>query len=292
MTAIADPLARAVGEAVEGRSNRLFDLLARGSHLPGPRMNTELAEAFALVCRSLGARSDTLSRSMARLTADEAPGATVREFLPVCGVYAMAARAATDPSCRSAHLTALHALADDLRFRVRDAVVDGLARIGGAAGDGLVSQVAPWMDGYFHAAAVVRALGHSAWLASLHDGAPVVARLDDAFALARDAPRSAARWPGHKALMEALAASPGPIAVRFGVPIFDMLSRWAAVREPPLREVVARVLELPGLAGRFRPELDRARAALKASEPAPRNPDHDFGPSRDRSKNRQRGRRR
>ena len=188
-------------------------------------------------------------------------------------------------------LGVLHGLADDLRFRVRDAVVDSLARIGASTGEALIDEVAPWMDGYYHAAAVVLALARPAWLTSLHDAGPVTQRLDQAFALIQEAPRAAARWPGHKALLDALGIAPGPIAIRFGVPIFDLLVRWAGASDPALREVVERTLEMQSLAGRFAPELLRVRDALIASRPAPRNPDHDHGPSRDRSKNRRRDRR-
>jgi hypothetical protein len=286
-----DPLSRALAEAVGGKRQPLFDLLARGSRLPGIRINDDLAEAFAQACRTMAPRADATALAMARLPAEAAPGATALEFLPVCGLYALGARAAADPSVRASFLGELHARADDLRFRVRDAVVEALARIGGAAGDALVGEVASWMDGYFHAAAVLRALGHETWLGSLHDAGAVVARLDEAFLLARDAPRSAARWPGHKALVEALADTPARVAARFGVPVFDMLGRWATTQDPALREGVAAVLRSRKLAGRFGPELARLGAALQAALPAPRNPDHDHGPSRDRSKNRRRGRR-
>jgi hypothetical protein len=118
-----------------------------------------------------------------------------------------------------------------------------------------------------------------------------VERLDDAFALARDAPRAAARWPGHKALVEALASAPAPLAARFGVPVFDVLLRWAAVKDPALQEALSVTLRSKRLAGRFGAELDRVRAAVIAHRPAARNPDHDVGPTRDRSKNRRRNRR-
>jgi hypothetical protein len=287
----ADPLSRALTEAVGGKRQRLFDLLARGSGLPGLRIHDDLAEAFAQACRTMGRQADAVVLAMVHLSVDEAPGATALEFLPVCGVYALGARGAVDPAVRASFLGELHARADDLRFRVRDAVVEALARIGGAVGDALVRDVAPWMDGYFHAAAVLRALGHDTWLGTLHDAAGVVARLDEALVLARDAPRAAARWPGHKALMETLAEIPTLVAARFGVPVFDLLVRWATTQDPVLREAVGAVLHSRKLAGRFGPELSRLDAALKASLPAPRNPDHDHGPSRDRSKNRRRGRR-
>jgi len=287
-----DPLSRALAEAVAGKPQSLMDLLARGSRLPGTRANMDLAEAFAQQCRSLGARADAVALALARLPPDEAPGATAREFLPVCGLLAIGARGAADERARKRMVSELHAHADDLRFRVRDAVVQALARVGTAAGESLVRDVASWMDGYFHAAAVLRALAEDPWLAALHEAAPVVERLDEAFVLVRDAPRAAARWPGHKALLEALAAAPAPIAARFGVPVFDLLERWAATRDPALQEALAATLDSRRLAGRFGAEIGRVRAAVAAHRPAPRNPDHDVGPTRDRSKARRRDRRR
>jgi|HubBroStandDraft_6_1064221.scaffolds.fasta_scaffold553350_1 hypothetical protein len=287
---ISDPLSRALDEAIAGRRAALFDLLARGSRLPGPRAHGALAEAFAQACRARGAAADPLALAMARLSADEAPGATALEFLPLCGVLAIAHRAAADETVRANFVTELHGHADDLRFRVREAVIDGLARIGSVTGDALVEQVAPWMDGYFHAAAVLRALARETWLTNVHDAARTIARLDDAFALVCNAPRAAARYPGHKALLEALQATPPRIAVRFGVPVFDMWARWGAVADPVLRELLRASMTDAKLVGRFRTELDRVRYALDASEPPPRNPDHDHGPSRDRSGGRRRTR--
>jgi hypothetical protein len=287
----SDPMAHALDDAVRGRRAALFDVLARGSHLPGMRLNAGLADAFAHACRSRGAQADATILAMARLSATEAPGGTALEFLPVCGLFALAARAASDETVRGSFIAELHAHADDLRFRARDAVALALARVGKAAGDALVRDLASWMDGYFHAAAVVRALAHEAWLGSVTDADAVVARLDDAFALARNAPRAAARWPGHKELTICLGEAPAAIGARLGVPVFDMLARWSTVQDPHLRDAVARVLRSPMLAGRFGAELDRVQRALDASRPLPRNPDHDVGPTRDRSGNRRRKRR-
>lgn len=286
-----DPLTRALDEAIGGRRDRLFDLLARASHLPGTRINASLVEAFTAACRSRGERADAIALALARLSADEAPGATALEFLPVCGIQALGLRAAVDDRVRAAFLSELHARADDLRFRVREAVIDALARIGGAAGDALAAGVAPWMDGYFHAAAVVRALAREVWLSNLHDATVVTARMDEAFVLARDAPRAAARWPGHKALIDALGSSLAPVAIRFGAPMFDVVDCWSSVQDPAMRDLIAKVLSSPKLTGRFGTEMGRVRSSLKASLPSPRNPDHDVGPTRDRSRNRRQGNR-
>jgi hypothetical protein len=285
-TGRSDNLARALDAAVAGRTKLLFDLLARGSHLPGTRMNAALADTFAQACRARGAEADGVALALARLSADEAPGATALEFLPVCGLYAVGARAADDESVRGRFIGELHAHADDLRFRPRDAVVQALARVGSVVGDALVLDVAPWMDGYFHAAAVLLALALDAWLGRLRDVDAVVARFDEGFALAQAAPRAAARWPGHKELVIALQRATPCVAVRFGVPVFEMLGRWSAAQDPILRDAITHVLGSQRLAGRYRAELDRVRHALSASRPAPRNPDHDVGPTRDRSRNR------
>jgi hypothetical protein len=289
-TTTSEPLDRLLDDAVRGRPDALRSLLARGSHLPGTRMNSALADAFAQACRIRGAQSDPVALALVRLSADEAPGATALEFLPVCGVYALAARAAADEPVRARFVAELHARADDRRFRVRDAVVDGLARVGRAGGDALVREASSWMDGYFHAAAVLRALAHDAWLGTLRDVDGIVARLDDAFALVEGAPRAAARWPGHKELCVALGEAPVAFAARFGVPVFDLLVRRAAGLDPVTRQAIERVLQSQKLAGRFRPELARVRRALDASSPPARNPDHDVGPTRDRSRTRRRSR--
>lgn len=286
-----DPLARALDEAVAGRRGPLTDLLTRGSRLPGPRPNVALADAFAQACRARGAAADPVALALAGLGADEAPGATPHEFLPICGVAALSVRAAADASVRARFVDELHGKADDLRFRVRDAVIEGLSRIGGAGGEALAAEVSSWMDGYFHAAAVLRALAREPWLTTLKAPDAALARLDEGFLLARDAPRSAARYPGHKALMDALREAPPVFAVRFGVPVFDVLARWALVKDPTLRELVAGVLSEGKLAGRFRVELERVTKVLADTQPADRNPDHDFGPSRDRSGARARGQR-
>ena len=254
--------------------------------MPGTRMNDALADAFAALCRSHRGRADEVALGLARLSADEAPGGTGREFLPVCGILALGARAAADERVRPRFVAELHAHADDLRFRVRDAVVDALARVGAEAGDVLVVAVASWMDGYFHAAAVVRGLSREAWLGAIRDAGAVVSRLEEAFVLARDAPRAAARWPGHKALLTALGTGPGIIAASLGVPIFDMLERWSAVGDPVLREAIRNAVDTRTLAARFSSEVDRVGKALDASRPAPRNPDHDVGATRDRSHSR------
>jgi len=288
----SEAVARALDEAIDGRSAALYALLARGSRLPGPRPNDALAMAFAQVCRSRGARADRVAIAMSRLSVDEAPGATPLEFLPVCGVVAIGARAAGDVGSRELLLAELHARADDLRFRVRGAVVRALGLVGGAAGDDLIAATAAWMDGYFHAAAVVEALSREPWLPKVKDASLALRCLDEAFDLARRAPRAASRYPGRKALVEALARLAVALAIRFGPPVFGGLVRWTRPEDPELEGVLSAVLADPRLVSRFSEDVERVRRSIDAARPPPRNPDHDVGPTRDRSKRARLGRRR
>jgi hypothetical protein len=147
------------------------------------------------------------------------------------------------------------------------------------------------MDGYFHAAAVLRSLADERWLGTLHAAGPALDRLDEGFTLARDAPRAAARYPGRKELVEALRKTPRALALRFGVPAFDRFLAWSSGEDPALLDVLRAIVADKKLAARFALQLERQRQALEAAKKPPRNPDHDVGPTRDRSRGRRTGRR-
>jgi hypothetical protein len=289
--ALEEALVRAMGSGggERDRDQRpLFGLLARASGLPGVRANAAMVTDFARLAAAHGAAADALLLRMATLGADEAPGATELEFLPMCGVAGIGQRAADDPGVRGRMLAVLHDAAEDLRFRVRDEVAAALGRIGERAGDALAEELVPWMDGYFQASAVLRGLAHPGWLAQLRRMEGVVALLEAAFALARDAERSVARYPGHKALVEVLGTTPGVVAMRFGVPVFDVLEAWATVKDPVLREVVGKNVEGTRMAGRYADEVARVRRALEKTAPARRDPRTDVGPTRGRGRKRRR----
>ena len=287
---LSDPLSRALDEAVAGRRGPLFELLTRGSRLPGPRANGPLAEAFAQSCRIAG---------RARRRAGARDGAPVSRR----GARGHAARVPADVWCpgpgrsgdgrrsgpRDVPRRASRARRRPALSRTRSGGRWARAHRGRRGrrprrGNG-------FLDGrLLHAAAVLRALARESWLSQVHEPDGAIRRLDEAFELARDAPRAAARYPGHKALLQALEEGPPRVALRFGVPVFDLMSRWATVKDPVLRDLVETVLADGRLAGRFRSELDRVRRELAATAPPVRNPDHDHGPSRDRSGARRRGR--
>jgi hypothetical protein len=280
-----DALARALDEAIAGDARSLYDLLARLGGLPGPRENAGVVAAFAAECAARGAKADALVAKMALLDVDAAPGASKYEILPVCGVAALGARGASEPTALRA-VTILHDCAEDLRYRVRDHVAAALARIGEARGEQLVHDVAGWMDGFFHAAAVLEALANPKWLVKIGSPDAVIERLDEAFVLVRDAPRASARYPGFKALLDALVKAPPEAAARFGVPVFDMLARWSTTKDPVLRDLVERAVSSPKLVGRHASEVARVRSGLAATEAPRRDPRTYVGPTRGRGRKR------
>jgi hypothetical protein len=283
----SEALTRALDQAIAGDARALYELLARVGGLPGPRANEGVIQAFAAECVARGKAVDTLVAKMATLDVDTAPGASKYEIVPMCGVAGLGARASTDPAAMRA-LATLHDCAEDLRYRVRERVSEALARIGEARGEPLVHDLASWMDGFFHAALVLEALSDAKWLARIATPEAVIERLDEAFTLARDAPRAAARYPGYKALLEALAKAPAEAAARFGVPVFDLLERWSAVKDPVLREIVEKSASAPRLAGRYADAVARVRAALASTTPPRRDPRSYVGPTRGRGRKRAR----
>jgi hypothetical protein len=269
----ADPVSKkALDAAILGRADLLIAFLCKHSHLPGVRCNLKLAEAFGEECAIRGSASDALLLEMVSISADGAPGATSSEFLPVCAVYGLAKRGAKDLAFRDKALVALKEASDDLRFRVRDAVSQGLAILGAANPDDTVKRLAKWTDGFLYAANVVEALSVPAFLEGIRDGEETVRRLDECFQVAINAPRSAERYPGYKSLLEGLAKVPGLVAARFGAPVFDMLVSWTKAKEPMLREAILKTVQSARLKGRYAEDVRRVEEALIASEPKPRDP--------------------
>jgi hypothetical protein len=274
----------AVDLAIGGQTGKLYALLRRGSKLPGPRPNLELAERFALACAARGRAGEALATKLATLHPDVAPGATELEFLPMCGVTALGARAASDPKSVPRLLPVLEAAAEDLRWRVREAVAPAVARVGALVGEELLDRIEPWMLGFFPATSVLVAMARPEWLARLEGSGLALVRLEQAFMLARNADRSAERYPGYNALVVALGTAPSELGARFGPPVFDVLVRMSDVKEPVLREAIAKNLESQRLARRFGEDVARVRRALEASAPKARDPRSNVGPTRRRGR--------
>lgn len=268
-------LGDAIDRAIKGDRDPLFGLLCKGSKLPGTLANDALAEAFADIVAARGTGAAGFVIDLVTLHADEAPGGTALEFLPMCGVFAAGALAARakDERARALLLGALHDASEDLRFRVRDAVPIALEKLAARDAARLIGELEPWMDGLFHAAAVLRALVRPGFLDALMDAGAPVARLDAAWDLVAGASRSMARYPGYKALLDELVKAPAALALRFGAPVFEVLeARARSLSDPALREVLTRSMRGDKLASRFPEDVARVRRALDETAPRARDP--------------------
>jgi hypothetical protein len=266
-----------------GDTARLYDQLARASGLPGIRANEGVVQAFAAECAARGKVAFPLVEKLVRIDADVAAGNSAFEILPICGVAAACAIAQADETRLAWALELLHGGADDLRYRVRDEVSAALARLGETFGDRLIPGLDGWMDGYFHAAAVLTALGDRRFESKLGSADLALDLLDKAFALAKNAERAAARYPGYKALLEVLAKTPAIVASRFGVPAFARLEAWAKAKDPVLREIVERNLHGKS-AHRFAEAAAKVKAVLEETTPERRDPRTYVGPTRGRGR--------
>ncbi len=271
-------------EALRGTTRPLYNHLARNSSLPSPRPNEGLMTDFADMCQTRGKSVDALLETMVTIDADFAQGGTEFEFVPMCAVVGIGARAAAGDKEYPKLLELLHAACDDMRFKVRDTVALALARIGATRGDTLLHEVAPFMDGFHHAAAVLRALAVPGWLTQINDSATVVERLSQGFWLLDKARRSDSRTPGYKALVDAIMVTPGVVAARFGVPVFDAMVTWCKSTEPVLRDAIENNMKGTRLTGRHQADILRVRLALDGTSPVRRDPLTYVGPTRRRGK--------
>lgn len=132
-------------------SDPLNGYLSANSNLPGRRGNLELAQAFGdAVFDYAGQGTDrlwSLCSEMTALSADRAPVNDPLEFIPFCGAVGMGALGAADSEHLGPALDALYALANDSRWRMREAVCSGLQQLIGANPPRVVPVLEGWIEG-------------------------------------------------------------------------------------------------------------------------------------------------
>lgn len=111
----------------------LISYLTQHSDLPGRRANLELAAAFGdFIEQWPSGPKDALWElldGMAAISADQAPVNTPQEFIPFCSAVGMGALGSRDAARQKTVLLRLRALANDPRWRMREAVCFGLQRL-------------------------------------------------------------------------------------------------------------------------------------------------------------------
>lgn len=279
-------LEQAFAQAIKGDRKPLLYQMARLSGLPGVRHSETWAEIFVEIALSHGRKAEPLLRELALLSADEAQGDTEFEFVPLCAVEAIGARAIAEDHNWKKHMAFLHDRADDLRFRVRDAVVRSVTKIGAARGDTVVHELAGWtIEHYFQSAAALFALSHPTFYRILHDPDQAIARCNEAFEIVKNAPRSAVRYPGYKALIDAISACPAALSSSFLEPTSAMLETWAQSGDnPELRAIVETNLSKMTHTKQHGEHITRIRHMLAQSTPPPRDPGKFRGGTRNRGK--------
>jgi hypothetical protein len=116
----------------EGREE-LFAYITGNSNLPGARANLELADAFADLVEEHATEDPGkiwgLLNNMMSFLPEEAPVNNPKEFLPFCGVRGIAALSSACPQFLDAVLGKLKALAEDKRWRIREAVAQSIQKL-------------------------------------------------------------------------------------------------------------------------------------------------------------------
>jgi hypothetical protein len=271
-------IAAAIDDAVMRGDRRLFDLLCRGSGLPGPRPNHALAQAAGRQIASLGRRADALVGELCAFDIRRAPAGTPMEMLPIVGAMALARRYASGDRPEEA-LDSLRTLAEDPRHVVRDGVSVALCEAAAARGDSVAADLGSWMDGYLPAAVAIEALTSRRALDRLRRADLLVEILDRAFSLVEGAARADQRSQGYRTLLETLPLASARAINRFPAAI-DWLEIRATTGSPDLRRAIEKLSE-HGI-GRS----ESVEQALAKSAKPRRDPRTYVGPTRQRGSKR------
>jgi hypothetical protein len=133
----------------DGSPDALIAYLVAQSGLPGRRANLELSQAYGdTVAAWAPQKGQELWAACSQLTvlsSEEAPTNDPREFLPFCGAIGLSAVGATVTDYLEPALQALHKLANDPRWRMREAVCFGLQRMLAADAQQTVASLQSWV---------------------------------------------------------------------------------------------------------------------------------------------------
>lgn len=124
--------------------------LISNSNLPGPRGNLELADTFAEVVNDYSMENPqeiwTLANRLADVSPDEAPVNNPKEFLPFCGAVAIGAIGSIHTTFYRKALAYLRKLADDPRWRTREAVAMGIQKLIAEQSKSTLKELERWTD--------------------------------------------------------------------------------------------------------------------------------------------------
>src|SRR3990170_2595227 len=230
---------------------RLVEYLVTHSNLPGPRGNLELAQAFAEEAAvRTGPDQDkvwTFCLNLAGISPAHAPTNSPMEFLPFCGAVGLGAVAAASPQRVDRALTELRRLADDSRWRTREAAAMALQQLLRHHPQKTLARLKTW-------------IADEHWLAmrAVAAGIAEPALLDDNPRMAAAALQLHRRTESFRTLRQALGYSISVVATATPKAAFALLRGLAAARDPDMQWIVRENLKKQRL-GRADP---RQAAAL------------------------------
>ena len=121
-------------------------------------------------------------------------------------------------------------------------------------------------------------------LRNITDDDEAVLRVHEAFDLLKTAQRAAARYPGHKALVEALVRTVPQLVLRFGPGILRELELRAASKDPDIRAIVEKVIGGTHIRSRFPEDHAAISKVLGTMAPKARDPGKELRPTRKRGR--------
>lgn len=138
------------GEFVEtGDAEKLLRYLISNSNLPSPRGNLELAAAFSELMEDYSGEGEDkfweLVIHMTAVSAGEAPVNAPEEFIPFCGAVGVGSIASVSSQFFEPALATLRGLAQDPRWRMREAVAMSLQRLLARRGRDTLRELQRWV---------------------------------------------------------------------------------------------------------------------------------------------------
>jgi hypothetical protein len=144
----------------------LIQYFTKNSNLPGRRGNIEMAAAFDDIIREeFQANIEEiwkLSIKLTQITSSDAPTNNPKEMIPFCGTRAIGSIGAISDDFFKKSLIHLKELANDSRWRMREAVAASIGRILLQRGQKLMNDLIQWTDkdNWLEMRAVVTGVAH------------------------------------------------------------------------------------------------------------------------------------
>ena len=134
-----------------GDEGKIVEYLVSNSDLPGRRANLELGEAFAEVVEDYFGKDPErlwgLCLKLIEVSSDEAPVNDPREFLSFCGAWAIGGIGSVSSEFFQKALARLKELANDPRWRLREAVAFGIQKLVGRESEKTLKELEGWIVG-------------------------------------------------------------------------------------------------------------------------------------------------